>query len=222
LIYPALLEDLPWLFPKLLELSPEKANFICTTVLNPLPVDNQCAPLILKFLLLIPNKLLAEWPAVFTPKAIIERYIGLQKPALTSLLRELMAKVGCVIDCFTVDWDGPSFPLSLELCENPPGFLVREAAQFVHLPLSWLGSVLLKLRKIRDKDLAEIAWNTLLQGLLFFGASATLVSPDGSALPEPKCCWREREFQQLFEATVAPIERAPLFKLLSSCIEYLD
>jgi hypothetical protein len=35
LIDPAMLEDLPWLFPKLLTLSAEKANFICATVLNP-------------------------------------------------------------------------------------------------------------------------------------------------------------------------------------------
>jgi hypothetical protein len=127
-----------------------------------------------------------------------------------------------VINTFSLDWNGPSLAISLALCDNPPGFLVKEAAEIGLLPLSSLGSVLLKLGKSKDKALASITWNTLLAGLLFFGASATLVSPDGSAAPTPACCWMDSEFQKLFEATLAPIEEAPLFTLLAACIEYLD
>jgi hypothetical protein len=73
LIYPALLEDLPWLLPTLVELDPKTANYICSTVLDQLPFDDECAWLLLHFLYSVSKVLIDAWPAIFGTKKIVGR-----------------------------------------------------------------------------------------------------------------------------------------------------
>jgi hypothetical protein len=213
LIYPALIKELAWLLPKLIELNPQTANYICSTVLDPLPFDDECAPLILQFLIEVPKEIMDSWPVIFDTKKIIRKYIGSEKLFLVPLLRKLMAKTGFVIDAFEIDWIGPELAIALELCEKPLGALIREAAEFGLLPLASLGSVLLKLARIKNAEMAEITWNTFLAGLQIAKVSSW---KEEVSVPVLVSSWKE-DLVKLSGIMIAPIEESPFFKLLAAC-----
>jgi hypothetical protein len=133
-----------------------------------------------------------------------------------------MRKTGFVMGPFEVDWTGPGLEIALEVCENPPGYLVREAAEFGLLPLSSLCSMLLRLVRVKDKVMAGIVGKTFLDGMLSAETCPSLAAADGSPRPSVKCYWPLAAFEEFQHKTIAPIETSPFFMLLSVCMEYVD